>query len=162
LSEEEKVLMTIHTMSSLAHDFNCETIIPQIWHPPTFDRPDWQWIKNIAQASPKNDAPVRDVKVGSGPDAMRLNCQHRTQPRRNCTVFYRRIAENTIMVLGLGRHPGKSNKEYVVDWADGSRSRITLDKKMSGGSEFLSNPIGGSFGFLTLDPVVNALHRASA
>lgn len=147
-----------HTPQSLATEFNNEVVVPKYWHPPRFIRMDWQWMKNIAQSSDKNDKPIRDVAIGGGTQGKKLNCQHRTQPGRNCTIFYRRILPNMIMVLGIGRHVGKSKTSYDVEWADGGRSRIELKTKRREAEDYLSNPIGGHFSFPTLDPIINASH----
>lgn len=152
----------MHTPKSLAINYNNEVVIPDPWHPPRFIRMDWQWMKNIAQASPKNDKPIRDVAIGAGPAAQRLNCQHRTQPGRNCTIFYRRLRPNMILVLGVGRHVGRSSTTYDVEWGDGSRGRIDLKVKRLSAPEYLSNPVGSEFGFQTLDPVINRLHLAAS
>ena len=144
----------IHTLETLAQDYNNEVIVPSLWQPPRFDRPDWMWIKNIAQTDPSQDMPIKDVKVGSGKTAFRLTCMHRTQPKRNFTVFYRRIAPQMIMVIGLGRHK-KSNTSYGVQWADGRSNRINLAKTAPSAPQYLVNPIGGTFGFQTMDPILN-------
>ncbi|MGB5864705.1 MAG: hypothetical protein WBG95_10425 [Sulfitobacter sp.] len=144
----------IHTLESLARDYNNEVVVPQFWHPPKFDRPKWLWIKNIAQVGPHQDMPIKDVKIGSGRSQFRLTCMHRTQPRSNFTVFYRRLADDMIMVIGLGRH-NKSNTNYTVDWADGRSNRIDLKKTVPTAKLYLVNPIGGEFGFQTLDPILN-------
>lgn len=147
--------MKPHTLESIARDFNSEVVVPILWHPPRFDRADWMWIKNVAQAGPELDGRVTDIKIGSGPHARRLNCMHRTQPRRNFTVFYRRIADRMILVLGIGSH-NTNDKQYTVQWADGNKSRIVLSKTAPSGEQYLVNPIGRCFGFRTLDPVLNA------
>ncbi|MBS3978759.1 MAG: hypothetical protein KGZ77_03025 [Rhodobacteraceae bacterium] len=144
----------IHTIESLAKDYNSEVVVPMIWQPPRFDRPDWMWIKSVAQADASLDLAIRDVKVGTGESAKRLSCMHRTQPRRNFTVFYRRLAVHSIMVVGVGRHNG-ANTKYTVDWADGRSNRIDLKKTVSSAEQYLVNPIGGVFGFETMDPVLN-------
>ena len=146
--------MTVHTEETLARDYNCEVVVPLRWQPPRFDRPDWMWIKTIAQAGVDQDGLIQNIKVGSGPSAMRLTCMHRTQPKRNFTVFYRRLAQETIMVVGIGHHKG-NNSKYSVDWADGRSNRIDLAKKQTSGDPYLINPIGGLFAFTTLDATIN-------
>lgn len=153
--------MKTHTMDSIARDFNSEVVVPMLWQPPRFDRPDWMWIKNVAQAGPDQDGRIADIRVGSGPQARRLTCMHRTQPHRNFTVFYRRLAETTILILGIGNH-NVSDKQYTVQWADGNKSRIVLSKTVSAGEQYLVNPIGGCFGFRTLDQLLNAEHLCSS
>lgn len=155
--------MKIHTPESIAKEFNSEVVVPLLWHPPRFERADWMWIKNVAQASQALDGRIADIRIGSGPNARRLTCMHRTQPHRNFTVFYRRLAETTILVLGIGSH-NVSDKQYTVQWADGSKSRIVLSKTLTSGEHYLVNPIGGTFGFRTLDPLLNAkyLHATAA
>jgi len=145
-----------HTIATLTNEYNNEVIVPAYWLPPRFDKQDWLWIKNIAQVGPARDGLVSDVRI-EGPDGRRLNCQHRTQPGRNCTIFYRRVAENMILLLGIGRHVGQKNARYKVKWADGSASTVDLGVKRSSGEEFLPNPIGGRFSFNTLDAVLNRL-----
>jgi hypothetical protein len=144
----------VHNLASLATDYNNEVVVPNIWLPPRFDRPDWMWIKSVAQVGPSSDLPIRDVQVGTGKSARRLNCMHRTQPRRNFTVFYRRLAQDMILVIGLGRHL-KSNTEYAVKWADGRSNRINLKKTTTTAELYLINPLGGTFGFETMDPLIN-------
>lgn len=144
----------IHTRASLARAYNNEVIIPDIWLPAKFDRPDWMWIKSVAQVGPGSDLPIRDVKVGIGASARRLNCMHRTQPKRNFTVFFRRLAQDMILVIGLGRHQ-KSNTQYTMKWADGRSNRIDLKKTTATAEPYLINPLGGTFGFETLDPLIN-------
>lgn len=146
--------MKAHTKESLARDYNSEVVVPLIWQPPRFERADWMWIKNIAQSGPSQDGRVLDVKIGSGPNARRLTCVHRTQPSRNFSVFYRRLTDDMIMVIGLGGH-NVSNKQYSVQWADGTKNRISLTAKQNAGPHFLVNPIGGKFAFLTLDTLLN-------
>jgi hypothetical protein len=79
---------------------------------------------------------------------------HRTQPRQNFTVFYRRVAQTMIMVLGVGQH-NANNRQYSVQWADGSANRVSLAVTRRVGPLFLPNPIGGRFGFRTMDAVLN-------
>lgn len=109
--------MKAHTTESIARDFNSEVVVPLLWHPPRFERADWMWIKNVAQSGPDQDGRFADIKIGSGPSARRLTCMHRTQPHRNFTVFYRRLAEPTVLIIGIGSH-NVSNKQYSVQWAD--------------------------------------------
>lgn len=148
----------MHTAETLAREFNNEVVVPTHWHPPRFDRMDWQWIKNVAQASLTRDKAISNVQIGAGDAVRKLNCQHRTQPGRNCTIFYRRISDHTILLLGLGRHVGKSKTGYEVEWADGTSSRIELKTKRPNAPEFLGNPLDRDFAFQTLDPVLNAHH----
>lgn len=146
----------IHTMETLAREYNCEVIISDgFWRGDTatkemFDRDDWLFLKRIAQAGLGNDSKLADVRVGN----KKLNCMHRTQPRRNFSVFYRRIDTSTIMVIGIGKH-GSSNKKYKVDWCDGRKNRIDIDDKNESGVEYLPNPIGGKYSFTTMDSVIN-------
>lgn len=63
------------------------------------------------------------------------------------------------MVVGVGRHNG-SNTKYTVDWADGRSNRIDLNKTAVASEHYLLNPIGGFFGFETMDPLLNAYCRA--
>src|SRR3546814_8289126 len=95
---------TLHTRESLARDYNNEVVVPPIWQPPRFDRNDWLWMKSVAQSGPAQDSKITNILVGSGQSARRLTCMHRTQPRRNFTVFYRRLAEDMIVVIGVGSH----------------------------------------------------------
>ena len=155
------MLSEVHTPESLARDYNNEVVVPEIWLPPRFDRPDWMWIKSVAQVGPSSDLPIRDVEVGTGASTRRLNCMHRTQPRRNFTVFYRRLAQDMILVIGLGRHL-KSNTKYTITWADGRSNRIDLKKTTVTAGQYLINPLGGTFGFETLDPLINEHFGASS
>lgn len=141
----------VHTQASLDRDYNSEVIVPELWLPARFDREDWMWIKNIAQTGPAGDRPVSNIQVGP---LRRLTCMHRTQPRRNLSVFYRRVETNRIMLLGLGSH-NVNNRQYTMEWADGSRNRISLASTRQTGDLFLLNPIGGTFDFDTLDPLLN-------
>jgi hypothetical protein len=59
-----------------------------------------------------------------------------------------------ILVIGLGRHL-KSNTEYTVKWADGRSNRINLKKTTTTAELYLINPLGGTFGFETMDPLIN-------
>lgn len=59
-----------------------------------------------------------------------------------------------ILVIGLGSH-NVNNKQYSVQWADGTKNRITLNSTQSSGAQFLVNPIGGLFGFRTMDTLIN-------
>lgn len=146
------------SLDTIATTYNNEVIVPEHWRPVRFERRDWQWMKNIAQSGPGRDMWISDVQVGEGPSVQRLNCQHRTQPGRNTTIFYRRIDQQLILILGIGRHVGKSKTSYEVEWADGSTNRIELKKKNQSGPQFLSNPLGRDFAFKTLDSVLNANH----
>lgn len=150
----ERQTMHIHTVESLARDYNVEVIAPSRWQPPRFARKDWLWIKSIAQSGPTRDSRIVNLKVGEGKAARRLTCVHRTQPGRNFTVFYRRILFDMIMVLGVGSH-GRTNQDYDVKWSDGSRNRVRLAIKKESGPQFLVNPIGGAFAFETLDTLIN-------
>lgn len=147
--------MIIHTRESLDRQYNSEVVLPARWLPARFDREDWMWIKNIAQAGPTEDRPVVNMQVSQ---LRRLTCMHRTQPRRNFSVFYRRLETNRIMVLGVGRH-NVNNRQYTMEWADGSRSRVSLAATRRSGEFFLVNPIDGKFGFDTLDPLINEYYR---
>ncbi|KEO58839.1 hypothetical protein SMB34_12540 [Thalassospira permensis NBRC 106175] len=143
-------------MESIAQEYNNEVIIPKgFWiaeeaSKDIFDRDDWLFLKRIAQLGPTTDTKISDVKVGD----KKLNCMHKTQPKRNLSIFYRRIDTNCIMVIGVGRHE-KTNKKYDVNWCDGTRKMIDLSKTNQNGSEYLANPIGGTFSFQTLDVVIN-------
>lgn len=148
--------MAVHTRETLDRAYNREVIVPDHWLPPRFDREDWMWIKNIAQASPAKDRPVTDVQVGP---MKRLTCMHRTQPRRNFSVFYRRVETHRIMLLGLGYHT-VNNRQYTMEWADGTKNRISLASRRTTGDYFMVNPIGGEFAFATLDPLLNHYCRA--
>lgn len=147
--------MKVHTTESIARDFNSEVVVPLLWHPPRFERADWMWIKNVAQSGPDQDGRVADIKIGSGPSARRLTCMHRTQPHRNFTVCCRRLAETSVLVIGVGRH-NVSNKQYSVQWADGCKNRILLSSTQKTGDHYLVNPIGGCFAFRTRDPLISA------
>lgn len=146
--------MAVHTLESLAQKYNSEVVVPPIWQPPRFERADWMWIKSIAQSGPDQDDQIQNVKVGSGEAARRLTCMHRTQPRRNFAVFYRRLAFDMVLVIGIGSH-NASNKQYTVQWADGCKNRISLAAKKETGPFYLVNPIGGLFAFETLDALLN-------
>ena len=148
--------MVVHTRETLDRAYNREVIVPEHWLPPRFGREDWMWIKNIAQAGPNEDRPVTDVKVGT---MKRLTCVHRTQPRRNFSVFYRRVETNRIMLLGVGQH-NVNNRQYTMEWADGTRNRISLATRRRTGDYFMLNPIGGEFDFEMLDPLLRQFCRA--
>lgn len=63
-----------------------------------------------------------------------------------------------ILVIGLGRHI-KSNTKYTIKWADGRSNRIDLKKTTATAEQYLINPLGGTFGFETLDPLINEHFR---
>lgn len=55
-----------------------------------------------------------------------LKVHHRTVPRANYSIWYRRTAQNAISVYGFGRHIGKDNKNYEIEWYDGKTKKVTL------------------------------------
>ena len=56
-----------------------------------------------------------------------LRLHHITVPRVNFSVwFVRNVSGINITVYGLGRHIGKDNKKYDVQWWDGSSSTVNL------------------------------------
>jgi hypothetical protein len=68
--------------------------------------------------------------------ARSLTCWHCTQRGQNFAVFYRRISDSQIRVIGYGAHTD-SNTRYKVDWSDGSTSRIDLNVHSKSGAAFL-------------------------
>lgn len=152
--------MIVHSLESLARDYNSEVVVPNTWQPLNFDRPNWMWIKTVAQGGLEKDMKIQDIRIGEGDAAKRLTCMHRTQPKRNFTVFYRRIDVNMILVIGIGMHIS-DNKKYKVEWVDGRKNRISLSDKKINGQHYLINPIGGMFNFKTLDPLINELFYQS-
>lgn len=92
------------------------------------DQENWLWVKNVVSSGVKDDGPIKNIKTSHHP-IKRLTCLHRTRPRANFSVFYRRIDGTHIKVIGYGKHSGTTDKKYKVDWADGSTSTIDLDKK---------------------------------
>ena len=64
---------------------------------------------------------------GSLTDAKGMRLHHVTVPRVNFSIWYiRNVSAINITVYGLGRHIGKDNKKYDVQWWDGSSSTVKL------------------------------------
>lgn len=56
-----------------------------------------------------------------------LRVHHITVPRVNFSIwFIRNVSGIQITVYGLGRHIGKTNKKYEVQWYDGSSPTVNL------------------------------------
>lgn len=99
---------------------------------------DWLWVKSTA-SEPSRDDLLSNITVGQGESRRRVTCHHATQPRNNFTVFYRRLTDTQIVVIGYGNHVGNDNKKYRVDWADGSTSTIDVRQTNKTSPEHMAN-----------------------
>ena len=64
---------------------------------------------------------------GSLTNVKGMRLHHITVPRVNFSIWYvRNVSGINITVYGLGRHVGRDNKKYDVQWWDGSSSTVQL------------------------------------
>ncbi|WLI91651.1 hypothetical protein Q4S45_11175 [Massilia sp. R2A-15] len=55
-----------------------------------------------------------------------LALHHITTPRANYSIWFRRTSGHEIAVYGVGKHVGRDNKKYSIEFYDGSTKNVTL------------------------------------